>query len=131
MAFIGDFSQQNVRLNFQRQTKKKIFDVSISAGIFAIKFLNSGICRNWKEAFLFLNTESLIRIQALKYRRFYCETHVSVGERGAKTGVQAFLDNQRMAHPKIRCMFAPPPQPSSPPFASDVFANQYFKRHYA
>ena len=36
MPFIGDFSLQNVRSNFQRQTKKNIFDVSLSAGRFAL-----------------------------------------------------------------------------------------------
>ena len=46
MPFIGDFSLQNVRSNFQRQTKNKIYNVSLSAGSFALKVLNSGVSRN-------------------------------------------------------------------------------------
>ena len=46
MTFIDKLNTQNVRSNFQRQTKKKLFDVSLSVGTFAIKFLNSGVCRN-------------------------------------------------------------------------------------
>ena len=71
MSFIGDFSLQKVKSNFQRQTKKKVFDVSSTAGSLAIKFFNSDVCRNRKEAFLFLKSESLTRIQALKYQRFH------------------------------------------------------------
>ena len=39
MPFIGDFILQNVRPNFQRQTKKQMFDISLSAGNFALKLL--------------------------------------------------------------------------------------------
>ena len=105
MPFIGDFSLQNV-VKFSTSTKKKSFDVSLSVGNFALKSRNSGICRNWKQVFLFLKSESLIRIQALKYRRSHCKAHVSVGESGAKVGVQIFLDNQRTKDPKVRWMLA-------------------------
>ena len=43
MLFIGDISLQNVRSNFQRQTKEKMFDVFLSAGSFAIKVLKRSI----------------------------------------------------------------------------------------
>ena len=46
MPFFGKLSLQNVRSNFQRQRKKKIMGVSLSAGSLAIKFLNSCVCRN-------------------------------------------------------------------------------------
>ena len=46
MPFIGKLILQNVRSNFQRQTKKEILDVSVSARSCVIKFLNSGVCRN-------------------------------------------------------------------------------------
>ena len=58
MSFIGDFGLQNVRSNLQRQTKKKSVDVFLRAGSFALKFLNSGACRNWKEAFYYWNQNS-------------------------------------------------------------------------
>ena len=71
MPFIGDFSLQNIMSNFQRQTKKKIFDVSLlSARRCAIEFLNSGFCRNGKQAFLFLKSESLIRISGFEISTF-------------------------------------------------------------
>ena len=47
MSFIGELSLQNVRSNFQCQTKKQVVDVSVlSTGCFAIKFLNPYVCRN-------------------------------------------------------------------------------------
>ena len=51
MSFIGDFSLQNIKPNFKRQTKKQIVDVSLSAGKFVSKVLNSGVLRNTKEEF--------------------------------------------------------------------------------
>ena len=51
MPFIGEFSQQNLRPNFQFQAKKKIITVSLSAGRSVLKFLNSGVLMNAKEAF--------------------------------------------------------------------------------
>ena len=51
MSFIGDFSLKSIRLNFQRQLKKKVFDVSLSVGSFGIAFLISGVCRTAKRHF--------------------------------------------------------------------------------
>ena len=51
MPFIDDFSLQNVKSNFQRQSKKKSFDVSLSAGNFALKSLNSRVCETEKGHF--------------------------------------------------------------------------------
>ena len=53
MLFIGDFSLQNVKTNFQRQTKKKMFDVSLSAGSFALTHLNSASVETEKRHFYF------------------------------------------------------------------------------
>ena len=39
MPFIGDLSLKNAGSNFQRQTKKNIFDVLLSAGSFAKNIL--------------------------------------------------------------------------------------------
>ena len=51
MSLIGELSLRNVRSNFQRQTKKKLFDISLSTGNFVIKFLNPDICRTEKRHF--------------------------------------------------------------------------------
>ena len=106
MSFIGKLCLQYVRSNLQRQTKKKMFDVSLRSESFAIKFLTPDV--RWNEKMHFYsrnqNPSSVIRIKISTF--FYCETRVSVGERGAKIGVENFLDNRRMTHPKIRCTLA-------------------------
>ena len=95
------FSLQDVRSNFHRQTKKKIFDVPLSVGSFAINFLNSGVCRNTKEALLILKSD-LHPYSGFEKSKFSLLDSPRVSFGGGKICVHTFLDNQRTDHPKIR-----------------------------
>ena len=87
--------------NFQHQTKKTIINVSLSAGSFAIEFHISGSVGTEKRH-LILEIRTPHLYSGFEISTFCGETHVGVGERGAKIGVQNFLDNQLMTHAKIR-----------------------------
>ena len=124
MSFIGDFSLQNVRSNFQRQTNKKTLDVSLSPGSFATTFLNSGIYRNWKDAFFILEIRIPHPYSGFEILMFSLGNSRQRQREAPKLVYKMFLTINEWWHTQKSVECLPPLlQPKH-------LLNQYFKRHY-
>ena len=114
MPFIGGYNLQNVRSNFQRQTKKKIF---------ASPFQTSEVCKNKKGHFCSWNRNLSSVFRLWNIDVFIARLASSSEKEVLKLVYKLFFTiNERHIRKSIECL----PSILQP----NHLLNQYFKRHY-
>ena len=110
MPFIGEFSLQNVRSNFQCQTKKKSFDVSLIAGNFAIKLKRGIFILEIRISHPYSGFEisKYSLWDSRQHRRKWCQNVLTINDWQTPKSIECLLPLLQLKH----------------------LLNQYIKRHY-